>query len=179
MGDIRQMNELFNTLYKEQYKKIYAYIFYKIGNIHDAEDLTHEIFLSCYRHIEEYDENKASLVTWLYFIASNRLKNYYRDKKMHVDIEEYSDILPDGINHITENSMFLEECREILADLLEELPDRQRKILIYSYFSDMNSKEIANELGISSGNVRITLMRILEKLKYKMEQRGITKEDIF
>lgn len=59
-----------------------------IENAHDAEDLTEEAFVYCYRRYADYDPGKSALSTWLYLVVNSRIKNYYRDRKEAVDLEE-------------------------------------------------------------------------------------------
>ena len=171
------LEKKFNDLYEGQYRKLYAHIYNKLLNKELAEDMTHEVFLSVYQNMESFDETKASINTWLYCIANNRLKNYYRDKKDNSDIDDLMEVIPSDEDSPMEQAYYLEELRSLVAELLEELPERQRQLIIYTYFEGLNSKEVADKMGISSGNVRITLMRGIDKLREKMEEKGLSLED--
>ena len=69
-------NEFFEQIYDDYKDKIYEFIFYKVSNKALAEDLTSDVFISVYKNLHRYDEEKSFITTWLYAIAYNRLKNY-------------------------------------------------------------------------------------------------------
>jgi len=72
-----------------------------------------------------------------------------------------------------EEASYIQHLRDILADALEQLNEVQRKIIIYKYYKKMNSNEIAQILGLSSGNVRVQLARTLEKMRRYFENNNI------
>lgn len=155
----------FEKMYQEQFAKAVKYVDMKIQDVDTAQDLVHEAFLACYRNIDTYDEEKSSMETWVYVAINNRLKNYYRDRKQNSDIDEMAEYLSDGRESEAEEAVYLQECRDSLAFALDELPERNRQIVIMSYFQNMSSREIGDILGLSEGNVRIILSRSLTKMK--------------
>lgn len=156
------------NLYCDYYMKVYAYIRRKIGNSEDAEDLTQEVFEYCYKRYDLYDAAKSSLSTWLFLIASSRLKNYYRDKKSTECIDTYENLLPSTENDM-DRAVFLEQLKSSLLAALGELPDKQRDVVVCKYFGEMSHGEIAERMGISEGNSRVLLTRALDKMKEKMQ----------
>ena len=77
----------FDDFYKEYYNQVYWYIYKKINHIENAQDLAGDVFCSCYKNFNNYDPQKSSITTWLYVIVNNRLKNYYRDRKITVPLD--------------------------------------------------------------------------------------------
>ena len=75
----QSMEEAFEEVYNRYYLSVYLYLFKRIRHQQDAEDLANDVFLACYKNFGSYDPAKASMITWIFVIASNRLKNYYRD----------------------------------------------------------------------------------------------------
>ncbi len=157
--------ERLEVLYREQHDNIVHYIYRKILNWDDAEDIAQDVFMSCCRYIDRYNEEKCSLSAWMYVIANNRLKNYYRDKKVHLDIDQYSELLPDKDMDLERQAVYLQMCRDMAADALAGLSERSRQVVILTYFKQHSSKEISAELGISPGNVRVILNRALNKMQ--------------
>ncbi len=153
----------FEQVYKDHYFNVFKYINKKIENKENAEDLASEVFLYCYDHYDSYDPEKSSITTWLYMVTNSRLKNFYRDRRSNEDIDELYNVLPDTDSDM-EGAVYLTQVREVLAHAISTLSETQQKIVIMSYFQNKTSKEIAEELGMSAGNVRITLMRALDKL---------------
>src|SRR5213595_265158 len=72
----------FSALYKAHLRDVYSYSYYRVGNHHDAEDLTEQTFLQAYRHFEraQRESQGRPLRPWLIRIAHNLAANYYRDR---------------------------------------------------------------------------------------------------
>ena len=79
--------EEIERIFQEYYLKILTFIHKRVPDLYEAEELTGDVFLSFYRNMDSYDEEKGSIATWLYAITANRLKNYYGDKKIHYSLE--------------------------------------------------------------------------------------------
>ncbi len=166
------LKKSFESYYVEYYSQVYRYILKKISNAHDAEDMTMEVFSVCYEKFNLFDPAKASFQTWLYVIVNNRLKNFYRDKKVNADIDDYENEADETHNDIFE-AMQLSYMRKHLAAALGELDEVSRKIVVYRYFKEKDSNEIAFILGLTSGNVRVKLNRALEKIRKYFDDNNI------
>ena len=124
----------FEEVYNDYYKKIYYYVLKKISNAYEAEDLTQEIFVKCYKHYHSYDPSRAAVSTWIYTIMSNCLKNYYRDKKQIISLDQ-EDISYDPIsNENIEETYILEDEKKKLLCAIEELSEREQIIIRKTYF---------------------------------------------
>ncbi len=167
-----QKEKEFEKYYEKYYSQVYGYILKKIINEQTAEDLTMDVFCVVWRKFDTFDESKASFQTWLYVIVNNKLKNYYRDKKENVEFDDAFMGEEDQIDDTLE-AIQLQELREHLYNALDELNEMQRKIVIYRYFNDMNASEIALELGIAPGNVRIMLKRAMDKIRDYFDDNNI------
>ena len=150
-------------IYRDYYEKVFGYILSKINNVQDAEDLSSEVFLKVYAKLDSFDENKASLSTWIYTVTRNTLTDYYRTRKvfaaMPEEIEDETSVVDEICNA---------EALENLADALEMLEKRERDIIILHYYSGKTLKEIADKLGISYSYVKILQNKALEKLRKKL-----------
>ena len=149
----------FETFYQDNYWKAYAYFTRKGVGHHDAEELTQEVFLYCYKHFSAYDPERSAITTWLYTITASRFKNYCRDRKLALPFDDMVD-LGDGGDSV-ELAAELDEKRRLLARILETLPEQQRKAVILRYFQGLSTAEIAQSLGVSDGNARVILSRAL------------------
>ena len=70
----------FGELYERYLPKIYSYVYYRTGNVHDAEDLTARVFIRALSHISKYVEKGVPFQAWLYRIAHNLTANWHRDQ---------------------------------------------------------------------------------------------------
>lgn len=161
-------NEYFQQIYSDYYEKIYAFLFFKVNNKELAEDLTSDVFVSVYKNLHRYDASKSFISTWLYAIAYNQLKNYYKSRKDVVCSIEYLIETSNEIHIVKYDFAEQEELRLVLKNVMKELPERNRRIVLMKYYCNMTSREIGKCLDISPGNVRITLKRSLAILKNKL-----------
>lgn len=160
----------FEVFYEKFYPRVHKYIYTRTGDIHDADDITNDVFIAAYKSFGSFDASRCSYQTWIYVIAKNRLKNYYRDRRPVFSIEEMDEDIPGGDE--VEQAAFLCDAREKLAALLSGTDEIKRKILIYKYFLGYSSQEIADKLGMTPGNVRITMARTLKKFNETMRKEG-------
>ena len=77
-----ELDRDFSELYRAHLRDVYSYSYYRVGNHHDAEDLTEQAFLQAYRHFERArrESNGRPLRPWLIRIAHNLASNYHRDR---------------------------------------------------------------------------------------------------
>ncbi len=150
-------------IYRDYYEKVFGYILSKINNAHDAEDLTADVFVKIYAKLDTFDENKASLSTWIYTVTRNTLTDYYRTRKVFFE-------MPEEIEDETavEDEICSAESLENLANALETLEKWERDIIILHYYSGKTLKEIAEKLGISYSYVKILQNKALEHLRKKL-----------
>src|SRR5260370_12121060 len=80
--DKARLDEAFSQLYRAHLRDVYSYAYYRVGNHHDAEDLTEQTFLQAYRHFEraQAESHGRPLRPWLIRIADNLAANLYRDR---------------------------------------------------------------------------------------------------
>src|SRR6187397_1504098 len=124
----RRLDDDFTQLYKAHLRDVYSYAYYRVGNHHDAEDLTEQTFLQAYRHFERAQRESGGrpLRPWLIRIAHNLAANYYRDRsrRPQTNLEDA------GILAEPHETAELVEGREDLKQVLEgvsRLPDDRRE----------------------------------------------------
>jgi RNA polymerase sigma-70 factor (ECF subfamily) len=145
---------------------VYSYAYYRIGNHHDAEDLTEQTFLQAYRHFEraQRESRGRPLRPWLIRIAHNLAANLYRDRarKPATSIDETVAL---AAPHTTEQ---LVEGREELTRVLggvRRLPEDRREALIMRFALGMDNREIARALGRSDGATKVLIHRAVKQLE--------------
>ena len=165
-SDKAKLDADFSELYRAHLKDVYSYAYYRVGNHHDAEDLTEQTFLQAYRHFERAvaESDGRPLRPWLIRIAHNLAANLYRDRsrKPQTPIED-TDTL--RTTHTTED---LVEGRDELARILEgvkELPDDRREALIMRFALGMDNREIARAMGRTDGATKVLLHRAIKQLE--------------
>lgn len=158
----------YEAFYSTYYDRILKYLKRKCARPQDAEDLTSQVFLYCYQNFSKYCASKASMASWVYMIANSRFKNYCRDRKVFSDIDGMAEFLTDEQSDV-DSALMLDELREQIALGLLKLSERQRTIVVLSYFKNMSAAEIGSMLDMSPGNVRVQLSRALKKLEAELQ----------
>jgi RNA polymerase sigma-70 factor, ECF subfamily len=166
VADKVELDRDFTELYRSHLRDVYSYSYYRIGNHHDAEDLTEQTFLQAYRHFERARREASGrpLRPWLIRIAHNLAANYYRDRSRRPQTAlEDATVL--SAPHATED---LVEGREELRAVLEgvaALPDDRREALIMRFALGMDNREIARALGRSEGATKVLIHRAIKQLE--------------
>ena len=161
-----QLDAEFSDLYRTHLRDVYSYAYYRVGDHHDAEDLTEQTFLQAYRHFEraQRESRGRPLRPWLIRIAHNLAANLYRDRsrKPASPIDEST---PMAALHTTEQ---LVEGREELGRVLEgvgRLPEDRREALIMRFALGMDNREIARALDRSDGATKVLIHRAIKQLQ--------------
>lgn len=150
-----------------------AFLQRHVANREDAEDLLQDVFLACYRHKDSFDPERCSETAWLFVIAKNRLKQYYRDQKPVSSLEELADNGQEPADWSAQEAANLMECRDLVAKLLLTLDERSRTVLILRFFQELDSQQIAQRMGLSPVNVRVIQSRAIASLRQAMEQMEV------
>ena len=164
--DKAQLDAEFSELYRAHLKDVYSYSYYRVGNHHDAEDLTEQTFLQAYRHFEraQRESEGRPLRPWLIRIAHNLAANHYRDRsrKPQTVLDETT---PVAAPHTTEDIV---EGRDELKRILEgvtQLPDERREALIMRFALGMDNREIARAMGKTDGATKVLIHRAIKQLE--------------
>jgi RNA polymerase sigma-70 factor (ECF subfamily) len=168
----KEEREAFEALYVKYLKKVFTYVYYRVGNRDDAEDITESVFLHALIHLDRYQDRGIPFSAWLLRIAHNLVANWHRNsnRRRMVDIdsaEPLHDTSPTP-EEVVEDE---EERREILA-LLETLPEERQQALILRYAEGMKHKEIGEVMGKSAGAVKVLIHRSLISL-----HRGLSEKE--
>jgi RNA polymerase sigma-70 factor (ECF subfamily) len=164
-----ELDRAFGELYRDHLRDVYSYAYYRVGNQHDAEDLTEQAFLQAYRHFARArrESNGRSLRPWLIRIAHNLALNYYRDRSRRPQTSlEMTDpiVARHGTEAIAEGR---EELRRVI-ETLGHLPDDRREALIMRFALGMDNREIARALGRSDGAAKVLIHRAIKQLQEEM-----------
>ncbi len=161
-----QLDGEFSELYRAHLRDVYSYAYYRVGNHHDAEDLTEQTFLQAYRHFEraQRESHGRPLRPWLIRIAHNLAANLYRDRSRRPasSLEDTSELVA---SHTTED---LVEGREELSRVLEgvrQLPEDRREALIMRFALGMDNREIARAMGRTDGATKVLIHRAIKQLE--------------
>lgn len=156
-------DDAMNSLISGYYQSIFAFFYKNTGNYHQSKDLTQEVFIKMVAGISKY-RPKSPFKNWLFTIASNHLKNYYRTLSSHYEWTEITDECIKTTNDIA--NIALENDIKVA---LRHLPPEQRETVILRYYNDFSIKEISKITGAMETTVKARIRYGLEKLKTELE----------
>ena len=168
--DKAEIDREFSDLYRAHLRDVYSYSYYRVGNHHDAEDLTEQTFLQAYRHLERaiQESDGRPLRPWLIRIAHNLAANYYRDRsrKPQTPIDDAGVL---AAAHTTETLVEHRDDLNRILECVQELPDDRREALIMRFALGMDNREIARALGRSEGATKVLIHRAIKQLEQGLE----------
>jgi RNA polymerase sigma-70 factor (ECF subfamily) len=158
----------FNELYGRYFQRIYSFVYTRMRNHADAEEVVQETFTVVFRSFESY-RGTSSLLSWIYGIAKNTLNNSLRRKKTE---EQRLDALQPEALHppslITdcnpEERLVLRRYAQAISERLESVAEWQSEIFEMRHFENMSIREISDRTARSSDSVRSSLYRVKRAL---------------
>ncbi|MFQ6101583.1 MAG: RNA polymerase sigma factor [Anaerolineae bacterium] len=165
----------FEALYDRFKDYVYRTAFFITRNSGDAEEAVQETFLDVLRALPNYRvEGPARFETWLYRVTVNRCRSSLRRKSLPSadwdEIEERLERIPEPRpNHDPEGVALRRERAVELWRAVDELPEKQRVVVLLRYQQGLSYGEIAQTLGISEGTVKSRLYHAHRKLKEQLQ----------
>lgn len=177
-AQIKQDPEAFGKLYDQYVRQLYRFVYFKISNHEDAEDITAEVFLKAWNYLQEKKEIK-SFSGLLYQIARNCIIDVLRSRSSHPELINMGDTLEVGDKGMWSNKLHNNLEYQHLVSNLKKLKHEYREVISLRFIDELNIREIAEITGKSNLGVRVTLHRALKKLKEIISsQKSIIKEEI-
>ena len=171
------------TLIQRYMDPIYSFVYRHIGKPREAEDVTQEVFLKCWKNLKTFDQQR-SFKTWIFNIAKNASIDFLRKKKSinFSDLEN-----EDGENEIVDNLTDSEplpdelferkNLAEELTGAINKLPLKYRMVLFLHYNDHFNFREISESLGESINTVKSRHLRGIKMLKSLIDTQLTTIDD--
>ncbi len=161
-------NEAFGLLYERYVDRIYNYVYYRTGNVADAEDLTARIFERAMKHIGNYRDQGVPFSAWLYRIAHNLVANFHRDRSRRkmISIDDVGQWVID--DHGPEFSAQLMEDKAALITSIQRLPMERQELLRLKFIDRLSNAEIGAIMGRSEGAIKSLYHRTLLALREDM-----------
>ena len=167
----------FQLLVERYQERIFGLARHYTKNAVEIEDIVQDTFLKTYRRLETF-QRQSSFSTWLYRIAVNTaldfLKRTGRSPVAAVEDPEVSAApvraqAGSGVAVLAPDAALRrEEIARITQEVLEELPEIFRTVLVLREFEDLSYQEMAEVLGISIGTVESRLFRARARFKEAM-----------
>jgi RNA polymerase sigma-70 factor (ECF subfamily) len=150
----------FADLYEQNFYSVYAYIVRRVGDRHQAEDLTADVFREALAGIGKFEWRGVPFAAWLTGIASRVVADYWKrsGRETGNPTREPEAAVPAEIEYNT-----------MLFQLVYRLPEAQFRVIHMRFVEQKSIREIAQELGRSEGAVKQLQLRAIESLRAHME----------
>jgi len=153
----------FGRLYDMHVDRVYKHIYYRVGNITDAEDLTQEVFIRAWQAIKRYKKTARPFIAWLIRISHNLVVDFYRSNKDRTYLD--FDVIASGSDSNPEHIAEVQFDRREIRRAILELPGDQQQVVMMRFIEGFSYAEIASSIGKSEGAVRVIQHRALTRLR--------------
>jgi RNA polymerase sigma-70 factor (ECF subfamily) len=177
---IRHDVQAFATLYDCYVAKIYHYVYFKVGNAPEAEDLTAQVFLQAWEAIDNYEWRNHPFSAWLFRIARNLVVDYHRARRDTVPLDE-----PDQRGSLTtragqphpeqalQHLLAMDQVRKAILQLTKE----QQEVIVLRFMEGYSTAEVARIMGKREGAIRGLQFRGLSALREMLNPSSVKSDE--
>ncbi|HAJ36218.1 MAG TPA: hypothetical protein DCL15_11040 [Chloroflexi bacterium] len=164
--------EAFGQLYELYVERVYSYIYHRVGNVQDTEDLTARTFYRALEKLNTYEDRGLPFSAWLFRIAHNLVANWHRDhsRRQVFSLDKLwwrSSDEPSPDQAVETNAE-----RTELWDAINRLPEERRNLLLYKLNTTLSNLEIGELMNKSESAIKSLYFRTLAALRKDLEERG-------
>lgn len=140
------------SLFDGHYESVVRYIFVRIGDRAEAEDLAGDVFLRAVDKLGSFKGSQEQMRFWIFRVARNIVVDHYRrrSKRQTVPLDTADAVESGNVEETAERSLQL----EAVAQALDRLTPAQREVIGLRFFAGLTSEEAGRVMGKSSGAVR-------------------------
>lgn len=166
MTNQRELPDM-EQVYATYFSPVYNYVFYKLLDRQNTEDVVSQVFMKVCSHLPAFDAEKASLKTWIFRITDHALIDFYRGQRPSLSIDHEESGLENVLSvHFDEQyDRQVEPTRQAVLAALRQLPERDRTFIYYRYYLNITNREIARRMGMNENTVSAIMARARQKLK--------------
>jgi RNA polymerase sigma-70 factor, ECF subfamily len=155
-------------LYLLHFDRIYSYLHMSVGNRHDAEDLTTQVFVKMLESIAKFRWRSAPFSAWLFRIAHNLAMDHFRANKRWQPEEEVPEPDP-GERSAAEEEALESIGRQSMLEMIGKLSHEQQQVLTLKFVFNFSNAEAATILGKTEGAIKSLQHRALASLQRQLE----------
>ena len=168
VDDAARRLDQFAEKYQQFFPRVFAYIYGRIHNVHQSEDLVSEVFERAFLKMGSL-RNDEAFATWLFTIARNLVTSHARKRGREsvVDPDILKSVVATTVS--VENEVLIREEVAAVVECLKKFPQREQDIVSLKFDAELTNGQIAQVMGLSEANVRVILFRTLRKLREMMK----------
>lgn len=165
--------EAYGDLYEMYLDEMYRYVYYRLSDEAEAEDLTEQIFLKAWENLPTF-RGVVPFKAWLYRIARNTIIDRYRTRKPNLPLEENLSLVDE--NDQPEQQVLAQETSLRLREAISKLSPSHQDVIILRFVNGYSAAEIAQILERSAGAVRVLQHRALNAMQSYLVTEDITND---
>ena len=161
----------FHRLVDQFQPEIYRMIYYRTSSQMDAEDLTQDVMLKAYKNIGKLKSPEV-FRSWLYRIAVNRVKDYYRKKQfkslfgfVSMDEEAFHETAEMAVDPEVESGISKKDFWRQISQMMSGLSKMEKEVFLLRFFDQLTIKEMSAALNKNESTIKTHLYRALRKVK--------------
>jgi RNA polymerase sigma-70 factor, ECF subfamily len=153
----------FQTFYQENLGLIYRYVYSKVGNREEAEDLTSQIFMKAVRGVDT-ERGPQSMQKWLFQVARTTIADYWR-AHYRIATNSLEELLEAGWEGPAdeEPAVISSTPTEHVQRILQALPEHYREVLTCRFLLNLSIRDTANRMCLTEANVKVLQFRALKR----------------
>ena len=157
--------QAFGNLYQRYIHQVVRYLYNRLGNTRDAEDVAAQTFMAAYEAFGSFKREKY-FSSWLFTIARNKSVDHFRKSRPTVQLQETTPLT----SHEAPEKL-LERADELndIARLIRDLPDEEQELMRLRFVAELSFPEMAALLRRRTEAVKKAVYRILAKIKAQLE----------
>jgi RNA polymerase sigma-70 factor (ECF subfamily) len=156
-------------IYRRHAQQVYAYIYYRLGDQHTAEDLASDVFVKALAGIKGYAWRGTPLLAWLYRIAHNVTVDHRKSaaRRMQHQAPGDADAAEDRVDRLGEL-----DARADMMSAIRALTEDQQQVVILRFYQGLSNAEVSSVLGKPEGAVKALQSRALRSLRRHLEAQA-------
>lgn len=143
---------------------VYRLSYHLTQHQQDAEDIAQEVLYKVCTKLSMY-RKQSSFQTWLYALVVNTFKDFYRKRKR-------KPVVPLQVHDATTSFESDADLRIAMGQLLNELPEVEKQILILRFQTGLSVKEVAEIVRLSEANVKTKVFRLKRRMQVLFQKGG-------
>ena len=163
---IHQHPEAFAELYRCHVNRVYRYVLVRVGNVHDAEELTAQTFLAAFEGIQGY-RSEGSFAAWILGIARHKVADYFRRHREALPLEAAVQVASPtmAVDEAVSQKILLEQVTQVLKTLSSE----RAEAFSLRIFAGLSLSEISQIMGKSEAAIKMLVYRALCDVRERVE----------
>lgn len=163
--------DAFAALYRENVQVVFRYIYNRVNDLHQAEDLTADVFMRALQSIGGYTDQGKPFIAWLYRIAHARVVDHYRKTGRRPPESELENE-PIPVHDDLDESILRKQAASALREAIAALTGDQQQVVVLRFIEGYRLEQVADIMGKNANAIKALQHRALRSLAVRLERAG-------